>query len=295
MKKLSAVIVLALLLFNAYSQDSIKKDTAWKAGGLFAFTIAQTGFTNWAGGGENSYSYNGRLGLFANYVKGKAAWENNLDMAYGMASQGTNGIRKTDDLIELNSKYGYKASEKWFYTAVVNARTQFDKGYLYSDVDSVEPKVISESFAPLYVNLALGMDYKPDKYTSVFLSPLNLKNIYVKNSTYAPGYSIDSSKNLRTDIGAIIKFKYERALVKNLNFLTKFQVFANYQDLNEIQDLDLNWEVLITMNVFKVLSININTNLIWDKDVKFVEEDGSLGNARGQFKEIFGAGLAYKF
>jgi hypothetical protein len=296
MKKIITLFIICFLANQfTFSQDTTKKDTAWKAGGLLALTISQAGFTNWAQGGENSYSTNGRLALFANYVKGNTAWENNLDMAYGRANQGGQGLRKTDDLLELNSKIGVKASKKWFYTGVLNAKTQFEDGVKYSEVDSIPDYVVSKPFAPFYLNMALGADYKPNKYTSLFLSPINMKNTYVSDVAYAERNSIDSAKHWKTDVGAIIKFKYEKEVVKNVNFLTKLELFANYLQLEGIDDVDVNWEVLLTMNVFKVFSININTQLIWDNDVKFVENNGDLSNARVQFKEIFGAGLAYKF
>lgn len=296
MKKIVILLAISFIAGQfSFSQDTIKKDTAWKTGGLLALTISQAGFTNWSSGGENSYSTNGRLGLYANFVKGKTAWENNLDMAYGKANQGNQGLRKTDDLLELNSKFGVMASKKWFYTAVLNAKTQFDDGVKYSEVDSVPDLVVSKPFTPLYLNLALGADYKPNKYTSLFLSPVNMKNTYVSDLDYAQRYSIDSAKHWRTDIGAIVKFKFEKELIKNVNFLTKLDLFANYLDFKGLDDVDVNWEVLLTMNVFKVFSININTQLVWDKDVKFVEDNGTLGDAKVQFKEIFGAGLAYKF
>jgi hypothetical protein len=295
MKKYLILLSGILIASSISAQDSVKTDTAWKFGGIFSLTLSQAGFTNWSAGGENSYSGNGRLGLSAIYVKEKIAWENNLDMAYGKANQSGVGLRKTDDQIELNSKFGVRASKKWYYTAVFNAQTQLDKGFQYSDVDSIPDIVTSESFAPLYVNFALGADYKANKYTSVFISPINVKNVYVYDSKYAPKYSIDSAKNSKTDIGALVKFKYEKEVIKNLNFLTKLNIFANYLELNSVSDIDVNWEVLVTMNVFKMFSINLNTHLIWDNDVKYANSDGTFGDARAQFKEIFGAGLAYKF
>ena len=159
MKRILLFVIALVFIANAYSQDSVKKDTAWKFGGMFALTLSQTGFTNWAAGGENSYSGNGRVGLFANYIQGKIAWENNLDMAYGRSKQGNAGLKKTDDFLEINSKYGFKAGERWYYSAVLNARTQFDNGYKYSTVDTIQDLLISEAFAPFYLNLAIGMDY----------------------------------------------------------------------------------------------------------------------------------------
>lgn len=295
MKRIITSIFALAIVFASTAQTTAKKDTIWETGGLFAFTISQSNFTNWAAGGENSYSANGKLGLFANLKKDKSIWENNLDLAYGISNQSNVGIRKTDDLAELNSKYGLKANDKWYYSVVFNSKTQFDKGYQYSDVDSIPDLVTSRAFAPMYLNLAIGMDYKPNKYTSLFLSPINTKNIYVYDTFFAERYSIDSAKNFRTDVGAIVNFKYEKEVVENINFLTKLNLFANYLELKGFDDVDVSWEMLITMNIFKVLSVNLNTHLIWDKDVKTVNDDGTLGNAKVQFKEIFGAGIAYKF
>ncbi len=295
MKRTSTLLFALALGISSIAQTTPKKDTTWNTGGLFALTISQSNFTNWAAGGENSYSANGKLGLFANHTKEKSIWENNLDLAYGISNQSNVGLRKTDDLAELNSKYGFKANDKWYYSVVFNSKTQFDKGYQYSNIDSIEPLVISRAFAPMYLNLAIGMDYKPNKYTSLFLSPLNTKNIYVYDEKFGERYSIDSAMNLRTDVGALVNFKYEREVLENINFLTKLNLFANYLDLKGVDDVDLSWEVLVTMNVFKVLSVNLNTHLIWDKDVKTVNTDGTLGDAKVQFKEIFGAGIAYKF
>lgn len=291
--KILFLILIFITATAGYAQDSTKKDTAWKAGGKIVFTISQASFSDWAAGGENSYAGNGRVGLFGNYVKGKIAWENNLDMAYGRANQGSQGLRKTDDLFEFNTKFGYKASKKWFWSANANLRTQFDVGKKY-DVDP--PINISNWLSPLYVNLAAGADYKPNKHLSVFMTPISTKITYVQDLYYAPRYFKDSTQHSKADFGATVNMKFEKELIKNLNFLTKLQLFTNYKELGSDEpDVDVNWEVLLTFKVFKVLSLNLNTHLIWDKDVASVNPDGSLGGAKVQFKEIFGAGLAYSF
>ncbi len=295
MKKFFFVNVLVVsFAFAANSQDSIKKDTAWKIGGQFVFTFSQASFSDWAAGGENNYSGNSRLRLNGNYIKANIAWENNLDLAYGLSKQQEQGVRKTDDLIELNSKFGLKASKKWYYAVVLNAKTQLDKGYKYSKVDTVPDETVSEFLAPLYFNFAIGADFKPDKYSSVFISPVNMKTTYVKNEDFALRYSIDTGRTSNTEIGAILKLKYEREIVKSVNFLTKMNFFADYKELRGFKDVDADLEALITMRVFKLLSVNLNTHLIWDNDVKVTEPDGEQV-AKVQLKEIFGAGITYTF
>ncbi|MCK7540533.1 MAG: DUF3078 domain-containing protein [Marinilabiliales bacterium] len=70
--------------------------------------MAQSSFTNWAAGGQNSVALNGLLNLAANYKKDKSAWDNALTIGYGkMVQQGSDlGWVKTDDRIDFQSKYG---------------------------------------------------------------------------------------------------------------------------------------------------------------------------------------------
>jgi hypothetical protein len=71
--------------------------TGWKTGGMVSLNFSQTSFINWAAGGENSYSGNGLINLFANYKKDKLTWDNSLDIGYGLLKQGEEGLHKTDD------------------------------------------------------------------------------------------------------------------------------------------------------------------------------------------------------
>ena len=62
--------------------------SGWKFGGLTNLTFTNTKLYNWAAGGENSVAFNGVASLFANYKKGKNAWDNTLDFGYGIMRQG---------------------------------------------------------------------------------------------------------------------------------------------------------------------------------------------------------------
>lgn len=288
------LLIIGFIPMKAISQDSVKKDTAWSKGGQFVLTLSQSSFSDWAAGGNNSYSGNNRLELYANYEKERVTWENNLSFAYGISNQEDVGLRKTDDIIELNSKYGVKATGKWYYSATLDAESQLAKGKEYSSVDTIPDEVVSKLMSPFYLNFAVGIDYKPNKHTSLFMSPINSKTAFVGDKAFAERYSIDSGDYAKADIGAIVKFNYNKEIVDNVNFKTIFNVFANYKELRELKDVDLDWEVLVTMQVFKVISVNLNTHLVWDKDVVFKDAEGNK-ESRLQFKEIFGAGLTYKF
>lgn len=107
---------------------------------------------------------------------GKSIWDNSLDVGYGLLKQGKNeAFRKTDDKIDILSKYGREAFKNFYFSALMNFKTQMTPGYNYPD-DSVK---ISDLFAPAYLTLALGLDYKPNPYFSAFIAPVTEKFTFV--------------------------------------------------------------------------------------------------------------------
>jgi hypothetical protein len=268
----------------------IVKDTSWKSGGIFTSTFSQSYYNNWSSGGDDSYALNTRFNGYANYQKEKLLWQNSIDMAYGftyLADNKVDKFRKNDDRIELNSSIGYKAYQKWYYTIAFNAKTQFDKGKDYSGDTAV---TISEFLSPLNISLAIGMDYKPNEVFSAFISPLNLKLIYVYDTTYSQRYSVKQGEHLKTELGFIFKLKYQKDLTKTISVLSKLEAFYNYIDPPKYPYF--NWEVLFNLKVFKALSVNLNTQLIYDDNYKSGDVNSK---AKIQFKEVFGLGLDYKF
>ena len=123
MRYLYILIIGILITGTANAQ----KDTSWVTGGTIGINFSQTSLTNWSAGGENSLAINSLVNVFAKYRKGKAAWDNSLDMGYGMLKAGEKDFRKNDDKIDLLSKFGYDATDqsKWFYTALFNFKSQF--------------------------------------------------------------------------------------------------------------------------------------------------------------------------
>src|SRR5438477_9281289 len=131
MKKIIVILIGLTASVNLFAQDAAK-DTIWRCGGLFSVNMTQVSLTNWSAGGQNSISGNSLVSLFANYKRGKVAWDNSIDLAYGLVRQGREGtVIKSDDKIDLSSKYGLKAFDHWYYSALVSFKSQFAPGYNY--------------------------------------------------------------------------------------------------------------------------------------------------------------------
>jgi len=271
--------------------------TGWKKGGVFNVNLAQTSLTNWAAGGQNSVALNGLFSLFANYKKEKDVWDNSLNIGYGVLKQGKDAdFFKTDDKIDFLSKYGREAFTNFYYAALLNFKTQMRPGYNYPDVTNK----ISDLFAPAYLLLAAGLDYKPDAYFSAFIAPLTAKLTFVTDQTLsdAGAFGVTPGEKSRSELGGYIRAIYSKndfknEFLQNVSFTTKIDLFSNY--LKNPQNIDVSWETLIALKVNKYISVSLNTHLIYDDDIKIPVEGSETPGPRIQFKEIFGVGFSYNF
>ncbi|MBI3260160.1 MAG: DUF3078 domain-containing protein [Ignavibacteriae bacterium] len=315
-KILLLIVFMSIPASFIFAQDStaIKKDTAWKSGGFLSLNINQVSLNNWAAGGESSFSLAGLFNYFANYRLEGASWDNSLDLGYGVIKADGDPMHKNEDKIELNSKYGQLAQGSFFYSGLLNFRTQFAAGYNYPN-DSVE---VSNFTAPAYITLALGMDYKPNATFSLFLSPATGRITIVANQILADsgafgvdkaefdaaGNKIKNGKNTRIEFGAYLAAKYQNTIMENVDLLTKITLFDNYTDkiASNRLNVDVNWDFLLTMKVNKYISASIFANAIYDHDIDIptyetingVKTEVSKG-PKTQFKELIGIGFGYRF
>jgi hypothetical protein len=314
-KLYSIALVFIIFCFSTYGQvtDAEKKirtlntDTimGWKKGGVAGLNFAQTSLTNWAAGGQNSLSINGFLSAFANYKQGKSSWDNSLDLGYGLLKQGIDDyFTKTDDKIDISSKYGREAFKNFNYAILLNFKTQMSPGYKYPDTENK----ISDFFAPAYLLLAAGLDYKPNQYFSAFISPLSAKFTFVADQDLsdAGAFGVTPGETSRGEIGGYFRTIYSRGdftneVLKNVAFTTKLDLFSNYAD--NPQNIDVSWEILVALKVNKFLSVNFNTHLLYDENILVpVDRNGNgifesteAPGPRTQFKEILGVGFSLKF
>lgn len=282
----------------------------WKYGGIFAVTLSQTSLTNWAAGGEESLTLNGMASLSANYRRGNNVWTNSLDLGYGIISKEGNfkNRMKTDDKIDILSKYGRKAFEGVYYSALANVKTQSTAGYKYPN-DSV---AISDFLAPAYLIGAIGIDYQPNKYFSAFAAPITSKTTYVNSQQLsdigafgveaaqydANGVKTKDGERIKQELGGYIrviltKSDFQNEWLKNVSFTTKIDLFSNY--LKNPDCIDVNWETQVLFKINKLFSVNLQTHIIYDDDVTFTDKAGNNIGPQIQFKELLGVGLSYKF
>ena len=272
---------------KSFAEDTAHK-TGWKTGGLFTLNIAQGALSNWQGGGDkNSFSAIGFLNVFAVLKEGKHLWNNNLDLGYGYINTTSLGSRKSDDRIDLLSKYGYQIAPKWYATGLFNFRSQFTSGFSYEkDAAGIETRALTSKFlAPAYVLLSVGAEYRPNSAFSLFISPITERWVIVADNVLSAqgAYGVEPGKKSRNEIGAFLSANFNKEIMKNVTYKSRFDAFSNYKE--SPGNIDIFWTNVIGMKVNKFISANIAVDFLYDDDAI----------ARLQVRQILGVGFSAKF
>ena len=301
-------------IFNLTNQVLQVVDTSskWENRGIFSLSLAQAALINWAAGGENSFAVNGLMKYFTNYTSSKTSWENVINVGYGFMKQGNNErYLKTDDKFHVASKYGHRINEFLNYTLLLNFDTQMAIGRNEND------QKIANLFAPAYLITSLGFDLRVQGAFSVVIAALTSKFTFVNDQQLANqgsfglegavyddfGVMITQARRYRSEFGGYVSMNYvkndfEQEWLNNISINSKLTLFNNY--LVKPENLDVNWELLVVMKVNKFLSVNINTHLYYDHDVKTSvdnDNDGTIDSfgPRVQFKELLGIGFVFNY
>lgn len=293
MKRIYIVMLFAALATITYAQtdDKSYQEGAWVLKGVTGLNMSQTAMANWSAGGENSIAGNAYLNASLTHKKGNWLWVTNMVLDYGLSKTKSQGMRKSSDKIGLSTQLGYSTDNVWFYTLMGDLNTQFAKGYDYPDKEHQ----ISNFFAPAYSNIALGMEWRPKSNYSLLLSPVSTKMTFVTDDYLSDlgAFGVDPGDHFKIEGGAFVKARAELPVMENVNLITTADFFTPYS--KDFGNIDVNWDVLISMKINKVLSATINTTLKYDNDVKTFDDNGVKKGAKVQFKEVLGIGLAYNF
>ena len=82
-------------------------------------------------------------------------------------------------------------------------------------------------------------------------------------------------------------------VAKNINVISKLELFSDY--LDNPQNIDVNWQVLVELKVNSWLNVNFSTELIYDDDVIIKDANDIPLGPRTQFKQMLMVGVGYAF
>ncbi|MEN9919052.1 MAG: hypothetical protein RL662_1488 [Bacteroidota bacterium] len=287
-----ALSFIAIIQVEAQTVTDLATEKKWKLKGTGGIDLSQTSLSNWSSGGDNAFTGRAYLNGSLDYKKEHWLWQNTMALEYGVTSTKSDGVRKSVDRIDLGTQIGYTTNNVWYYSAMADFKSQFYKGYNYPNTEHH----ISKFMAPAYSNISIGIEYKPaDKFYSAYFSPVAGKLTFVQDDSLSAegAFGVDPGDRFRAEIGAYLKVKAQKDIMQNVKLITDANFFTAYD--KHFGNVDIEWNMLISMQINKYLKANINTTLKYDDDVKHIDKNDNKRGPRVQFKEVIGIGIGYNF
>lgn len=282
----------------------VTKTQYWKYHTEASAALSQGYLSNWVKGGESSVSTSIDVTAYGDYDNKPMLLSSNnyIRLKYGLVATPTDGIRKNVDLLETNSKINHKAFGRFDFSWIMLFKTQVSKGYNYPN-DSIP---VSKFMNPASFTMGFGLDYKPNKTTSINFSPLSYKLTICTDTARIDQtlYGIPKDRKSLQEPGMSFVVANEFKPVKNMSITNRLQLFTNY--IHNPQNIDVDWEMILTANLNWFTDIRLDTHLIYDDDTKTivydrenkpeVRPDGTTRKtARAQFKEFLGLSFVFRF
>lgn len=298
MKKVLFTAVALFLFGSSFAQeenDSIPPN-GWQKEGNVQLLFNQSAFNKeWTGGGTSSIAGNLTVDYQFNYRKDDFTWDNRILGNYGLTKVKDDEFeRKTSDRLELNSIAGKQIEDRnFYYSWFLNFRTQFAKGYEFSEDAETGEAIRTETthfLSPGYLQTGPGMMYKKGDNFMVNLAPATARLIFVDSDfTNRAGYvdgdyfGVDEGKSTRFELGAALTGFLSYEILENVEMEHSLALYSNY--LENPENVDIDYLLNLNMGINDYLSANLIFQAIYD--------DNAVGAF--QIREVFGVGINFGF
>jgi hypothetical protein len=272
-----------------------------------SFSFSQTKLSDyWAKGGQSSITTLLDLKGEANYndPKNKTQWLNSGRLKYGSIYTRENGMRKSTDIFEINSKYNRVLRGKFDFSSTFYMKNQIAGGFKYpTDTTSVK---VSKFLNPATFTIGMGLEYKPWKHTQLNMAPLSYKNTFVLDTVEIDQtiHGIDADRRAKQELGTQVVMKSKLDIYKGIMMDNSLRLFASYFD--NPMSVDVDWEVNLKKQVTWFFTVSANFHTIYDRDVLFTildDEGNALLDTEGnkvkeprlQFMQFVGLSFSFNF
>ena len=264
--------------------DTIKV-IGWQKSGKISFLINQTAFSNWISGGENSIAGTLSVDYNLNYYNNGWSWDTNMIGSFGInKNSDSKFFKKIDDRIEINSLVGKKFVEKFSFSSFLNFKTQFARGFKYSNNEEGEEIRVERTriLSPAYIQLGVGIYWKENNDLWVNFAPITGRLI-LANKKFTSGlelgeeyFGIPKGQNYRFELGASISAFYKFKVIENVILEQRVNLYSDY--LNKADNIDVDY----TLSAFMKINDYLSTSLI----IQCIYDDNAI--KRVQLREVFG-------
>ena len=191
----------------------------------------------------------------------------------------------SEDLFQVNSKFGFKAFKNWYYTITLQAKTQFLQNYA-ANSNNLKAAFLS----PGELNLGVGMTYnftnKPKTVNlGLSVSPFsyNLKSCLSRKMNET-ALGIKEGHRTVSQYGSNIEAKFSWQIAYNISYSSRFYLFTDYSYVQG------DWEHTINFSINRFLSTRVFTHLRYDSS-----RNSDTAWKCWQMKELLTFGFSYTF
>lgn len=280
MKTLFKVMLLLTTLMFGLVLAQDESTSPWTSSVKGGLNLTQTGFDNWAAGGENAFAWQMNLNYSFLQNLEKTTWSNTGKFLYGATKTGEVEMRKSVDEIKMESVLTYKLGSKINPFVAVTGESQFGAGYNYSTDSSFQ---ISAFLDPGYFRESVGAGYSINENLA---SRLGLSFKQTVTSDYPAPYADDASttevETVRSEFGAESVTDFIYTVSENAIYVAKLELFSAFSAFDEI---DANWDNTLTVKVSEYFNMNVNLKIVYDKDI----------SVKRQIKQSMALGINYTF
>ncbi|WP_192820370.1 DUF3078 domain-containing protein [Rufibacter sp. LB8] len=267
-------------------EAAVPADTTWRRSFSSGLNVNQAAFSdNWKAGGVSSIALNTFLNARAQYKKGPHSWDNDFQLQYGLLKNKGEGMRKSQDRLYFDSKYGRSFSTDWNIFASLNFLSQLAQGFEYDAKENGGDRLISSFLSPGFLTLAVGAEYKPTPNFSLRLSPLAPRLTFLIDDKVAQNerYGVPEGDVVRTELlAAMVQADYDKEIATNMRLKLNYMAFLNYKRF-AFKNVDHRLNLSLTAKVNKYINVSLMGNALYDRD-----QDGDV-----QYSQSLGLGVMY--
>jgi hypothetical protein len=216
--------------------------------------------------------------------------ENSISYKLGLNNAPEDSLHQyniSEDVLQVNTKLGVKAWDRWYYSVTGQFKTQMLNNY---KVNSNE--MVAAFLSPAELNVGLGMtyNYENKRKTVTFaasIAPFSYNLKTCTNPNIDPTtLGIEEGHTTKSEFGSTVEVNFKWQLTYNISYTSRLFAFTDYGYLQG------DWENTIDFAINRFMSTKIYAHLRYDSQTSVVE--GSSWH-KWQFKEILSIGFAYKF
>lgn len=273
MKKLFLLFPL-IIVFQGYAQqDTAAPKFGWAHSLVAGLTLTQVSFTDWSQGGENALAWTSTVDGKSVNDQPTLNWANSYKFAFGQARLSEQGLRKTDDKIDIESVLSYKLGGLINPYFAATLKTQFARGYKYESTGNSIG--VSNFFDPGYLRQSLGVGMQPIPEVKTRLG-VALREIVT--SEFTAIYANDAATRVAGGLESVTEVNWN--LAENIIFTSKLELFEPFKKMDQVIMRNDN---TLALKVNKYITTIVNVQLINEAPV----------SPHTQVKEVIAIGLSY--